>query len=110
LSYLRELPIDELKIDRAFVSRLGESDSDEMMIKTIFSLADIFNLHVVAEGVETGEQFRLLMDHDCHIFQGYYFAKPMREEDFEIHLFRDKIKKVNTELSIKKEMNRKMVI
>jgi diguanylate cyclase (GGDEF)-like protein len=110
LSYLRELPIDELKIDRAFVSRLGESDSDEMMIKTIFSLADIFNLSVVAEGVETGEQFRLLMEHKCHIFQGFYFAKPMKEEDFEIHLFRDKIKKVNTELSIKKEMNRKMVI
>ncbi|HFU77852.1 MAG TPA: bifunctional diguanylate cyclase/phosphodiesterase, partial [Epsilonproteobacteria bacterium] len=110
LSYLRELPINELKIDRAFVSRLGESDSDEMMIKTIFSLAKIFNLNVVAEGVETGEQFRLLLEHECHIFQGFYFSKPMIQEDFEIYLFRNKIKKVNTALKSKKEMNRKMII
>lgn len=110
LSYLRELPIDELKIDRAFVSRLGESDSDEMMITTIFSLADIFNLHIVAEGVETGEQFRLLQAHKCKIFQGYYFAKPMKKEDFEIHLLRQKIKKVNTEITVKKENNRKLVM
>jgi len=110
LSYLRELPIDELKIDRAFVMHLGESDSDEMMITTIFSLAKIFNLQVVAEGVETGEQFRMLLEHNCKIFQGFYFAKPMKEEDFEIHLFRHKIKKVNAELTIKKENNRKLVI
>jgi len=110
LSYLRELPIDELKIDRAFVKRLGESDSDGMMITTIFSLANIFNLTVVAEGVETGEQFRILLEHDCKIFQGYYFAKPMKQEDFEIHLFRHKIKKVNTELNNKKEINRQLVI
>ena len=110
LSYLRELPIDELKIDRAFIKRLGENDSDEMMIKTIFSLAEIFNLNVVAEGIETGDQFRLLLEHDCHIFQGYYFAKPMSKEDFEIHLIRHKVKKVNKELYIKKEINRKLVI
>lgn len=110
LSYLRELPIDELKIDRAFVKHLGESNSDEMMIKTIFSLADIFGLSVVAEGVETGEQFRLLLAYGCHIFQGYYFSKPMLQEDFEIYLFRSKIKKVNRKLKIKKEINRKMII
>ena len=110
LSYLREMPIDELKIDRAFVSRLGESDSDEKMIKTIFTLAKIFNLRVVAEGVETGEQFRFLLKHDCHIFQGFYFARPMVEADFEIFLFRDKVQKVNMELNIKKELNNKLII
>jgi len=91
LNYLREMPIDELKIDRAFVSRLGENDSDEKMITTILSLANIFNLNVVAEGVETGEQFRFLLDHECHIFQGFYFAKPLRRDDFEILLMRNKI-------------------
>ncbi len=110
LSYLRELPIDELKIDRAFVKRLGESDSDEMMIKTIFSLAEIFDLNIVAEGIETGEQFRFLLEHKCHIFQGFYFAKPMNKEDFEIHLFKHKVKKVNTELTLKKEENRQLII
>jgi len=92
LNYLREMPIDELKIDRAFVGRLGENDSDEKMITTILSLAKIFNLSVVAEGVETGEQFRFLLEHECHIFQGFYFAKPLRRDDFEILLMRNKIK------------------
>lgn len=100
LSYLRELPIDELKIDRAFVSRLGESDSDEEMIITIFTLAKIFNLKVVAEGVETGEQFRFLLEHDCHIFQGYYFAKPMKKEDFEIFLLKDKLSKTTSHVRL----------
>ncbi len=87
LSSLRELPIDELKIDRSYVSRLGEKDSDKMMITTILSLAQIFHLRIVAEGVETGEQFRFLLEQGCHIFQGYYFSKPLKAEDFEI-LFR----------------------
>ena len=95
LSYLREMPIDELKIDRSFVSRLGETDSDEKMITTIFTLAKIFDLKVVAEGVETGEQFRFLLEHDCHIFQGYYFAKPMKRSDFEVHLLRNKKKNLS---------------
>jgi len=97
LNYLREMPIDELKIDRAFVGRLGENDSDKKMIITIFTLAKIFNLNVVAEGVETGEQFRFLLEHECHIFQGYYFAKPLRKEDFEILMMRNKVKKINVQ-------------
>lgn len=95
LSSLRELPIDELKIDRAFVSHLGERDSDKMMITTILSLAKIFNLRIVAEGVETGEQYRFLLEQGCHIFQGYYFAKPMKAENFEIHYRRQRINKIN---------------
>ena len=93
LSYLRELPLDELKIDRAFISRLGECDSDDMMVETIFSLAKIFNLKIVAEGVETGEQYRLLIAYGCSIFQGYYFAKPIEMEDFELLLRRNRMKK-----------------
>jgi len=110
LNYLREMPIDELKIDRAFVSRLGENDSDKKMITTIFTLAKIFNLNVVAEGVETGEQFRFLLEHECHIFQGYYFAKPLKKEDFEILLMRNKVEKINARLEKEKELNRKLVM
>ena len=84
LSSLREMPIDELKIDRSFVSHLGERESDELMITTILSMAKIFNLKTVAEGIETEEQFNFLLENGCDIFQGYYFSKPLSKEDFEL--------------------------
>jgi len=84
LSALREMPIEELKIDRSFVSYLGERKSDELMISTIISMAKIFDLKTVAEGIETEEQFNFLLGKGCDIFQGYYFSKPLSKEDFEI--------------------------
>ena len=109
LSYLRELPIDELKIDRAFVSRLGENESDKKMITTIFTLAKIFDLEVVAEGIETGEQFNFLLEHNCHLFQGYYFAKPMKKDDFEVLMFKNKVQIANSELEAKRERRRNSI-
>ncbi|MEA3434813.1 MAG: EAL domain-containing protein [Campylobacterota bacterium] len=84
LSSLREMPIDELKIDRSFVSHLGERESDELMITTILSMAKIFNLKTVAEGIETEDQFKFLLENGCDIFQGYYFSKPLSKGDFEL--------------------------
>jgi len=83
LSSLRDMPIDELKIDRSFVSHLNEHESDKLMVTTILSMAKIFNLKTVAEGVETEEQFNFLIQNRCDIFQGFYFAKAMVREDFE---------------------------
>ncbi len=83
LSSLREMPISELKIDRSFVSRLGEHESDELMITTILAMAKIFNLKTVAEGIETQKQFDFLLQNNCDIFQGYYFSKPLTKNDFE---------------------------
>jgi diguanylate cyclase (GGDEF)-like protein len=83
LSSLRDLPIDELKIDQTFVKHIGENSSDEMMIITILTMAKIFDLKTVAEGVETEEQFNFLLKNGCDIFQGYYFSKPLNLEDFE---------------------------
>ena len=83
LSSLRVLPIDELKIDRSFVARVGEHRSDELMITTILSMARIFGLKTVAEGVETEEQFQFLLKNNCDIFQGFYFSKPLSKELFE---------------------------
>jgi len=94
LNYLREIPIDELKIDRSFVSRLGENKSDEMMLKTIFTLTDLFYLRIVAEGIETDTQFEILKTYSCDLYQGYYFDKPLKRDDFEIKLFKQKVKKV----------------
>lgn len=84
LSALREMPIEELKIDRSFVSYLGERKSDELMITTILSMAKIFDLKTVAEGIETEEQFNFLLEKGCDIFQGYYFSKPLSKYDFEL--------------------------
>ncbi len=84
LSALREMPIEELKIDRSFVIHLGERRSDELMITTILSLAKIYDLKTVAEGIETKEQFIFLLENGCDMFQGYYFSKPLSKDDFEL--------------------------
>ena len=84
LSSLREMPIEELKIDRSFVSYLGERKSDELMITTILSMAKIYDLITVAEGIETEEQFNFLLEKGCDIFQGYYFSKPLSKDNFEL--------------------------
>lgn len=84
LSSLREMPIEELKIDRSFVSYLSECKFDELMITTILSMAKIYDLKTVAEGVETEEQFQFLLEKGCDIFQGYYFSKPLSKDDFEL--------------------------
>lgn len=83
LSSLREMPIDELKVDRSFVSHVGEQRSDELMITTILSMAKFFQLKTVAEGVETEEQFQFLLKNNCDIFQGFYFARALGKEQFE---------------------------
>ncbi|MDH5736248.1 MAG: EAL domain-containing protein, partial [Gammaproteobacteria bacterium] len=85
LSYLRQLPIDELKIDRSFVSTLNSSINNEdsqAMIITILTMAKIFNLRIVAEGVETEYQFDFLTQYKCDIYQGFHFSEPLSEDDF----------------------------
>ena len=82
LSYLRELPVDELKIDGSFVRHMGMSREDETMVKTILSIAKTFDLKVVAEGVETKDQYDFLVKHGCDLFQGFYFDAPLEKEAF----------------------------
>lgn len=82
LSYLNRLPLDEIKIDRSFVCALERNDQDREMVVTILNLAKILNLNIVAEGVETIEQLDFLLSHDCHVFQGYFYSKPLPKEQF----------------------------
>jgi len=82
LSYLNRLPLDEIKIDRAFVNALGQNEGDRAMVTTILNMANILKLSIVAEGVETAEQLDFLLGHDCRIFQGYYFSTPLPKEEF----------------------------
>ncbi len=80
LSYLKNLSIDELKIDQSFVRALPESISDKIIIQTIITIGKTFGLAVIAEGVETIEQFELLREMECNSFQGYLFSRPQRIE------------------------------
>ena len=80
LSRLAELPIDTLKIDRTFTSRLARVGSGRSVVRTILALARSFELTVVAEGVETQEELRLLTELGCEQVQGFLLAKPMPRE------------------------------
>jgi diguanylate cyclase (GGDEF)-like protein/PAS domain S-box-containing protein len=76
LNYLTVLPIDILKIDKSFLGRALESETEQQVIKSITELAHGLNLKVVCEGVETIEQRQILKEMGCDYIQGYYFAKP----------------------------------
>ena len=83
LSYLTKLPVDTLKIDRSFVMDLVDGPEGLALVSTIITLAHSLKLKVVAEGVETEEQARLLRLLNCDEFQGYLFSKPVPREIFE---------------------------
>jgi len=80
LNYLRRLPLDILKIDRAFVRECNIVDEDREICAAIISLAKSLRLSVIAEGVETKEQTETLMALGCHNFQGFYYHKPLGKQ------------------------------
>jgi EAL domain-containing protein (putative c-di-GMP-specific phosphodiesterase class I) len=77
LSYLCRLPVDTLKIDRSFVSRIEVDSANSGIVETIVSLAHSLKLDVIAEGVETASQLVQLQALGCEHVQGYYFSKPL---------------------------------
>ncbi|AOE86379.1 EAL domain-containing protein [Pseudomonas sp. TCU-HL1] len=77
LNYLKRLPIDKVKIDRAFVQEIISDHHDAAITQGIISMAHHLRLRVIAEGVETEPQFAFLKKSHCDEFQGYYFARPM---------------------------------
>ncbi len=81
LSYLHRFPTDTLKIDRSFVSSIEDSQEDWEIVQTIISLGNKLKMSLVAEGISTPGQLALLKNAHCHYGQGYYFAKPMPEEE-----------------------------
>jgi predicted signal transduction protein with EAL and GGDEF domain len=83
LSYLSRFPLDELKIDRSFVVGLNKSEADASLVVAIISMARSMKLRLVAEGVETEEQYHFLTDNGAHVIQGYLFSKPVPAEDLQ---------------------------
>ncbi|MGP1387749.1 MAG: putative bifunctional diguanylate cyclase/phosphodiesterase [Thainema sp.] len=77
LSYLHRLPFDTLKIDKSFVGHMESNREDYAIVNTILDLGHSLNINVVAEGVETLEQVKLLQQHQCQYGQGYFFARPL---------------------------------
>ena len=77
LSYLHSFPIDVLKIDRSFVGRMTDGEQPLQIVRTIIELARVLGMDVVAEGIETREQYRLLRDLGCRFGQGFLFARPL---------------------------------
>ncbi len=88
LAYLKRFPVDELKIDRAFVTGLGASSEDVSIVNAVTSLGHALNLTIVAEGIETAEDSRQVQTLGCEIGQGYYFAKPLAPADADAYLRR----------------------
>jgi EAL domain-containing protein (putative c-di-GMP-specific phosphodiesterase class I) len=80
LSYLHCFPIDVLKIDRSFVGRMTEGEQPPQIVRTIIELARVLGMDVVAEGIETPEQYRLLREMGCRFGQGFLFARPLPVE------------------------------
>jgi diguanylate cyclase (GGDEF)-like protein/PAS domain S-box-containing protein len=89
LYYLKHFPIQALKIDQHFVADIFRDPDDAAIVEAIISLAWSLKLEVVAEGVETPEQMRYLLDHRCHQMQGFLFSRPVPADQFELLLRRE---------------------
>ncbi len=89
LNYLKQFPIDVLKIDRTFVDGLPSGEQDAQIARAIIAMAHSLNLAVIAEGVETYEQLEFLREHGCDEVQGYLFGRPMPASRFEAQFSND---------------------
>lgn len=83
LAYLKHLPVDKVKLDRAFIRELPDSKADASIVEAVLAMAKGMGLAVIAEGVETDAQNRFLVEAGCHAVQGFYFARPMAITDLE---------------------------
>lgn len=82
LSHLKRCPVKTLKIDQSFITDIPHDEDSNTMVRAIIAMAKGLNINVVAEGVETQEQWDFLKEHKCSLAQGYYFSKPMSVNNF----------------------------
>ncbi|WP_456374276.1 EAL domain-containing protein, partial [Thiolapillus sp.] len=83
MSYLTRFPFDRLKIDRSFVSKLSRDEGASAITSAIITMAHDLGMAVVAEGVETREQYEILLSQGCDEIQGYYLAQPMSAQELQ---------------------------
>ncbi|MCG8316569.1 MAG: EAL domain-containing protein [Pseudomonadales bacterium] len=92
LAYLKQLPIDTLKIDKVFVRDIGQEGDDESIVRAIISLGHSLGMKVLAEGVETHQQIEFLLSEGCDQAQGFFFGRPVGFADFKYLLGGEQIK------------------
>ncbi|WP_210467211.1 EAL domain-containing protein, partial [Vibrio crassostreae] len=81
-SQLINYPIDTLKIDRMFVNAIDSESTDKQLIEVIIEMAKIYDLNIIAEGVETVSQLDYVRNKGCQEVQGFLLSKPLKEDDF----------------------------
>ena len=92
LGYLLKFRFDKIKIDRSFVSRLGQDDNAEAIVRAVILMAEALGACSIAEGVETGTQARVLRAQGCVEAQGYLYSRPVSGEDFDTLLRQDQVR------------------
>ena len=83
LNQLKDMPLDVLKIDMKFLSKAEDNHRAETILRNVLRLSSDLGLFSLTEGVETENQYNMLNQMGCNLFQGYYFAKPMSVSDYE---------------------------
>lgn len=86
LNYLKNFPIDRIKIDQSFVREVTSNHDDAAIVGAIIAMAQSLDLDLVAEGVEGSEQLKFLLGHNCFTMQGYFFARPMPAAEMQLYL------------------------
>ena len=95
MAYLSSLPIDTLKIDRSFITKMNRSDEDAAIVRAIVTLAKTLGLRITSEGIETSEQHVQLSALGCDFGQGYFFDRPMSAENLELLLAPKRLKELS---------------
>ena len=83
LSFLKDIRADVLKIDMSFLQEIRDNERNQIILKSVITMADSLGMDVITEGVETEEQIEFLRDYGCDFIQGFYFSKPLPQEEFE---------------------------
>jgi EAL domain-containing protein (putative c-di-GMP-specific phosphodiesterase class I) len=91
LGYIKNLPIDTIKIDRSFISNIRNSHDDTVIVTSTITLAHNLGMRVVAEGVETSEQLVYLRASGCDEIQGYYFSRPLPDVEIRKLLIQERL-------------------
>jgi diguanylate cyclase (GGDEF)-like protein/PAS domain S-box-containing protein len=107
LNYLKQFPVDTLKIDQSFVRELYNQTNDETIVKTIITMAHTLQLNVVAEGIETREQLVFLQQHLCDTAQGFFFSEPLPANDWNQAFF-SKIEETVSKFGISQDTTKRM--
>jgi EAL domain-containing protein (putative c-di-GMP-specific phosphodiesterase class I) len=100
LSYLKRLPMDELKIDRMFITDAARGGRDGALASAVITLGSELGLQLVAEGVETREQSAFLLGRGCNVQQGFLFSRPLPEDVFEKLLSAGTIRRAEAQIGV----------